>query len=487
MQEITLVYPHQLFREHPALKTCKHFYVIEDPLFFSQYSFHKHKLILHRASMKMYEAYLTKKGKKVTYVPAAKLQRSSDIFRQIGKAKEVSFVEVDDDWLEKRLTKAAENKSVTLHKLPTPAFLTPLKTSREYFLEKKKYFMGSFYQDQRKRLNILVEGDKPYGGKWSFDNENRKKLPKGLEIPHLPKVRASKYLHEAKEYVGKHFSENPGDTESFVYPVTFSQADAWLKNFLENRFRSYGDYQDAITKDETFLFHSIISPSLNTGVLTPDRVISAAIDYAEHADIPLNSLEGFIRQVIGWREYVRAVYDIIGSKERTTNFWKHKRKIPPSFWTATTNIEPIDTVIRRVLDTGYCHHIERLMILGNFMLLCEFDPDDVYRWFMELFIDSYDWVMVPNVYGMSQYADGGMIVTKPYISSSNYVRKMSDFKPGNWCDTWDGLYWRFVHKHREFFQKNPRSGMMVRQLDKMEAKKLKKHLSSAEDFISTLN
>ena len=221
-------------------------------------------------------------------------------------------------------------------------------------------------------------------------------------------------------------------------------------------------------------------------MLTPDFVVQKALEHSKQYDIPMNSLEGFIRQIIGWREYVRAVYSLVGRKQRTTNFWGHTRKIPKSFWNATTGIEPIDTVIQRVLDTGYCHHIERLMVVGNFMLLCEFDPDEVYRWFMELFIDSYDWVMVPNVYGMSQYADGGLIVTKPYISSSNYILRMSDFKPGRWCEIWDGLYWHFVHKQRIFFQTNPRLGMMVHQLDRMDKVKLNNHIKVASKFLKEL-
>ncbi len=210
------------------------------------------------------------------------------------------------------------------------------------------------------------------------------------------------------------------------------------------------------------------------------------MDYASNHAIPLNSLEGFIRQVIGWREFIRAVYELKGTEERTKNYWRFTRKIPASFWNGTTGIEPIDLTIRKVLETGYAHHIERLMVLGNFMLLCEFDPDEVYRWFMELFIDSYDWVMVPNVYGMSQFADGGLMSTKPYISGSNYLVKMSDFPKGAWQTTWDGLFWRFMHVHREFFLQNPRLGMLVNSFDKMDPLKRQAHLDAAEAYLESL-
>ena len=225
---------------------------------------------------------------------------------------------------------------------------------------------------------------------------------------------------------------------------------------------------------------------MNSGLLTPQFIIDEALNYASNHEIPLNSLEGFIRQIIGWREYIRAVYEVKGKEERTKNYWGFTRKIPASFWDGSTGIDPIDYTIKKVLATGYCHHIERLMVLGNFMLLCEFDPDEVYRWFMELFIDSYDWVMVPNVYGMSQFADGGLIASKPYISGSNYLMKMSDYKKGEWQKVWDGLFWRFMHRHRTFFLQNPRLGMLVRTFDKMPEIKQNTHLINANQFLNSL-
>ena len=181
------------------------------------------------------------------------------------------------------------------------------------------------------------------------------------------------------------------------------------------------------------------------------------------------------------------MYEARGSQQRTTNYWGFTRKIPHSFWDGTTGIEPIDSTIRKVLSTGYCHHIERLMVLGNFMLLCEFDPDEVYRWFMEMFIDAYDWVMVPNVYGMSQFADGGLMTTKPYISGSNYVMKMSDYRKGEWQAVWDGLFWRFMHVHRDYFTANPRLGMLVRSFDKMPSEKRRRHCDIADEYLSSLS
>jgi deoxyribodipyrimidine photolyase-related protein len=229
-----------------------------------------------------------------------------------------------------------------------------------------------------------------------------------------------------------------------------------------------------------------LSPLINSGLLDPKYILHESIEFYKKNNIPLNSSEGFIRQIIGWREFIRGVYICKGSEERTKNYWGFKRKIPKSFYNGTTGIDPIDDTIKKVNKSGYANHIERLMILGNFMVLCEFDPDEVYRWFMELFIDSYDWVMVPNVYGMSQFADGGLMSTKPYISSSNYIIKMSDYKKGDWSDIWDGLFWSFMDKQREFFKKNPRMRMLISSFDKMDPLKREKLLLNADNYIKNL-
>jgi deoxyribodipyrimidine photolyase-related protein len=239
---------------------------------------------------------------------------------------------------------------------------------------------------------------------------------------------------------------------------------------------------------EHILHHSVLTPYLNTGLLTPKQVLEKILKAYQQQAAPLNSVEGFIRQIIGWREFIRGVYEAVGTKQRTTNYWKFTRKIPASFYDGTTGIAPVDDTIKKLLATGYSHHIERLMVLSNFMLLCEFDPDEVYRWFMELYIDAYDWVMVPNVYGMGQFADGGLMCTKPYISGSNYIFKMSDYKKGApWAATWDALFWRFMHVHRSFFLQNPRLGMLIRTFDKMPAQKQQDLLQSAEEFLTALD
>ncbi|MGC9307745.1 MAG: FAD-binding domain-containing protein, partial [Thermoplasmatota archaeon] len=302
-----------------------------------------------------------------------------------------------------------------------------------------------------------------------------------------PDVEENEYVAEARRYVEQRFPGNPGSIDDFMYPVTHVDAARWLMDFLEKRLSLFGDYEDAIVRDEIFLFHSVLSPLLNSGLLTPGQVLDATLTYADEHDVPLNDLEGFIRQLIGWREFMRGVYLFRGTEQRTGNFWKHDTVMPAAFYDASTGIEPVDVTIEKLYRHAYTHHIERLMVLGNFMFLCEIHPREIYRWFMELFIDAYDWVMVPNVYGMSQYADGGLITTKPYISSSNYIRKMSNYPRGDWCDIWDGLYWRFIHKHRDFFAGNPRMRVMTAALQRMDEEKLQGHLATAEQFLRDLH
>ena len=354
--------------------------------------------------------------------------------------------------------------------------------------KRKPIFKPVFIPISAKKRNILLDvAGGPQGGQWTFDADNRKKYPKNEKPPGIVFTPENKITLEAKAYVNKHFGKNYGSIEKTIYPTDFLSAEKWLDVFLNERFNNFGIYEDAIVANESFLNHSVISPLLNIGLLDPQQIISKAIKTAAQNNIPMNSVEGFIRQVMGWREFIRIVYEREGSRQRTTNYWGFTRKIPPSFWTGNTGIEPIDNVIKKILQTGYSHHIERLMVLGNFMLLCEFDPDEVHRWFMEMFVDAYDWVMVPNVYGMTQFADGGLMTTKPYISGSNYLLKMSDYKKGDWTTVWDGLFWRFMHVHRDFFLKNPRLGMLIRTFDKMPEEKRNRHISNADAYLNTLN
>jgi deoxyribodipyrimidine photolyase-related protein len=327
----------------------------------------------------------------------------------------------------------------------------------------------------------LVENGKPLGGKWSFDAQNRERLPKEVLKPSFL-IYENEYVIEAREYIKRFVTVGEGET--FFYPTSHEEARGLLELFICEKFHAYGTYQDAIDRSDSPLFHSLISSSLNIGLLDLEEVIELALN----ADARYNAKEGFIRQIIGWREFMFSLYKRVSVQQRTTNFFGFNQPMNPILRNGHSGIDPLDRVNAKVLHTGYAHHIERLMIQGNWFLLTETDPDEVYRYFMSHTIDAYDWVMVGNVYGMSQYADGGLITTKPYISSSNYLHKMSYYpKNQGWSKLWDALYWRFMFRYSDRFATNPRMKMQRSLLEKMSPNVLREHCNVGDEFIQRLS
>lgn len=494
-----LILPNQLFDVHPGVELGPQRIVLfEHSLFFGDQhhpaQFHKQKLWLHRATMKRYESSLRSRGFEIQYIEHRPdtYQTTADLLQFIkgsfGKGEELCVVQPTDFLVEKRLLAACDKHGVHCRFLPNPGFLNTTEENQEYRDGKKRWYMADFYKWQRQRLDLLMEDGEPVGGQWSFDEENRKKVPKKLlsTIPENLALARDEFDTNAREYVKQAYPENPGQLDELYYPTSHESAREWLEHFLAKRFANFGAYEDAIVEGESWLWHSVLTPALNVGLLTPSEVIDATIRFAEKNDVPVNSLEGFVRQIVGWREFMRATYEDLGVSMRTTNHWRHHRAMPECFYDGSTGIDPIDDTIRRILKTGYCHHIERLMVLGGFMFLCEIDPDDVYLWFMEMFIDSYDWVMVTNVYGMSQDAAGGVITTKPYFSGSSYIRKMSHYPRGPWCEVWDGLYWRWIWNHADELSKNSRWAMMCSMAKKMDEDKRNQHIANAEGFLATI-
>ena len=494
MKTSLLIFPHQLYLDHPGFgQELDEVVLIEDSLFFGDQRyplrFHQQKLWLHRASMQRYAAGLRERDFRVRYASFdADTDPLHEALHSVQKrgVKQVLVADPTDFILEKRLRHRTEQHGLQLDWLENPGFLNTREENRNYRVQKNRWQMADFYKYQRQRLKILMDGKEPLGGQWSFDQENRKKVPKKRldALPSLPVFQADEFDSRAREHVERFFGGNPGQLERLYYPTSHEAAEAWLQTFLTQRLECFGDYEDAIVEGESWLWHGVLTPMLNIGLLTPKQIIDATLAHADQNKVPMNSLEGFIRQIVGWREFMRATYEDLGLEMRTTNHWNHQRSIPDCFYDASTGIDPLDDVIERVIQTGYCHHIERLMVLGGFMFLCEFDPHQVYRWFMELFVDAYDWVMVPNVYAMSQHADGGLITTKPYFSGSAYIKKMSHHKHGDWADIWDGLYWRWIWNHRKELAQNPRWAMMCAMAEKMDVSKRRAHLKRAEAFLA---
>ncbi|MGI9265423.1 MAG: cryptochrome/photolyase family protein, partial [Gammaproteobacteria bacterium] len=370
--------------------------------------------------------------------------------------------------------------------LRSPMFLCSRSAFSKWVQPRSRPRMADFYKQQRRDLGILLnERGKPLGGRWSFDQDNRRSLPGNMPVASLPKVEPKKLLRDVCKVVQKTFPDHPGSVDGFWLPYTSNDAKRWLDDFLEHRFTQFGDFQDAIARRSDTTFHSVLAPLLNCGLLTPDQVVRRALRFAEVQQIELNNTEGFVRQIIGWREFVRGIYRHYGDIQERRNFWGHKRGLTRDWYEGSTGLDPLDDVIKKANRTGYAHHIERLMVVGNLMTLCEIEPRTAHDWFMEMFVDSDSWVMGPNVYGMALHSDGGLFATKPYICSSNYLLKMSDYQRGDWCSTIDALFWRFVGRHRAYFKSQPRLSMMARRYESFDASRRDRIDRTAQAFLDS--
>jgi deoxyribodipyrimidine photolyase-related protein len=481
--DIFLILPIHLYSNIDNL-IDKKVYIIEDDCYFTDYKYHKLKLAYHRATMKKYTSFLEKNKINVNYIENKGMK---DFYSKLNKKKKIFIYDMGDHMLENKLMK----KIPKINIVPCLNFLVSkeiVNTNKDLFYNANtnKYNFMNFYKWQRKRLNILIDGDKPIDGKWTYDEENRKKLPKNLKIPNNIKVIENKYTIEAINYVNKNFPDNYGSLDHFIYPIDHESAMEWLKLFVKDKFKDFGAYEDAISNEDNFLFHSIISPMLNIGLITDTEVLNYVIKFKNK--IPMNSFEGFIRQLIGWRNYCYSVY-ILEGETLNKNFLKHKNNLNYDvLWENNINIKPIADAMEQIIKYGYVHHIIRLMVLGNFFLLCQIKPDDVYDFYMEWSIDGYAWVMCTNIYGMSQYSDGGVMMTKPYFSSSNYIIKMSsDYKKSDdWSSIFDALFYNFIFKHQIILKKNYGTNNFVNLWNKKKENEQNSLIDIAKKYIKSI-
>lgn len=501
-----IILPNSLFEENSLINKNSKVYILEHPVYFTLFKYHKLKLILHRATMKYYHEYIKKKYKcKVKYYDINSLNKKNALEKLLKSIKnEVHLYDPADHIVMKELKKITKKLKMKLIVHDTPLFMSKLDDLSKYIDDKgnDRITHGHFYKWQRIRFNVLLTSNKkPKGGKWSFDVQNRKPFPKNFNKDFknnfIPKSKKNKYINEAKKYVNKHFKNNPGSDDNYV-SIDYDGAKKDFNNFLKERFKCFGPYQDAVDKKIPFGCHSVISPYLNIGLLTPKYVIEKAEEYGLKNDVPKSSLEGFIRQILGWREYVRMMY-MFKRKELDQNFFNHRRQLNDKIWfqnDGSTGFDVIDDMLDKTFKYAYLHHIERLMYIGNFMLITNIYPEQSFKWFMELFIDSYNWVMFPNVYGMSQFASGPIMMTRPYFSSSNYIDKMSnyskhknkypkielDYEKYEWFDVWDAIYYDFINRHKNYLKKNYATSRQVTHWNNKSKKEQNKLLKIAEDY-----
>lgn len=460
VSENFIIYPVHLFQDIDLLKKYQNIYLYEHPIYF-QSNFNPLKLVFQRATMQYYFNYLKKKFKtKVKYINFdTKLDIANfDCYDPVEKEIKIPKDSIVYD---------------------TPIFILSNQEVFNYIKSKKgKMTQTGFYSFMRKKTNILMNKGKPEGNRLTYDVFNRQKLPKDTIIPEIPKLKKNKYITEAKKYIFSKFNKKVED--NIIFPTTFEESEKWLEIFINQRLFDFGKYQDAIVPDDILLFHSGISMVLNIGFLLPMDVINKVVEYQ---NVNIESKEGFIRQILGWREFCRLQYHLI---DYNSNYFKNDRKLSKVWYSGDTGIIPVDNSIIKAFKYGYLHHIERLMIMGNIMLLSFIDPKEVYRWFMEFSLDSYNWVMAYNIFSMSQYADGGRTTSKPYFSSSNYILKMSNYTRSTWCDTWDALYWNFIDKHKDKIKKNGRLAFQVTFWNKKSLSEKKKIKETAKEFINKM-
>jgi deoxyribodipyrimidine photolyase-related protein len=449
---------------------------------------HSQKLLGFFAAMRHFSVSLEKNGHRIRYWKIGDADNQHDFVQNLSRLldeypsiQKIHYQEPDEYRLDAYFKQNLSTLGVDIEMHGSEHFLSSRDDLATFFNGKKTFLMESFYRHMRKKWNILMDGDQPLGGQWNYDASNRKKLPKNLKIPEALCFthNLSYLLKEINEAEVKHFG-HPNET-SFYWPINREESLKLLDYFCDYLLPRFGDYQDAMTAGEWSLFHSRLSFALNIKMIHPLEVIERIEREwsLRKNEIDISQAEGFIRQILGWREYVRGIYWAKMPEYARQNYFNHNEELPSWFWTGETKMACLKDAITQSLDKAYAHHIQRLMITGNFALLIGANPDAVDTWYLGIYIDAIEWVEMPNARGMSQFADGGIMATKPYVSSANYIHKMSDYcsnciydpkkRVGDKACPFNSLYWDFFDRHEDKLRKNPRIGMAYRHLDKMNS------------------
>ncbi|MDG6098468.1 cryptochrome/photolyase family protein [Alteromonas sp. ZYF713] len=504
---LRLVLGDQLSREISSLKECNK---SQDTVLLAEVreeatyvKHHKKKIVLLFSAMRHFAKDLTDDGYNVIYRRYDDEDNQGSLLNEVKQAcSQHTFDKVVVTFPgEYRVLKSMQQWQ---HQLGIPVeicdddrFIATLEQFSEWAEGRKQWRMEYFYREMRKLTGLLMEGDKPIGGKWNYDQDNRKALPADVSPPKPYTVTPDDITSEVIELVEAEFADHMGDAKDFSYAVTRDEALKVLEQFIDQRFNQFGDYQDAMREGNVWLFHSHLSFYLNCGLLLPMEVMKAAEQAYFDGDAPLNAVEGFIRQILGWREYVRGFYWHCMPELQQENYFNHQRKLPDFYWSGHTNMNCMRQCIGDTKRHAYAHHIQRLMVIGNFSLLAGLSVEEVNEWYLLVYADAFEWVEMPNVSGMILFADGGNLASKPYVASGQYINRMSDYckncgyavskKTGKNACPFNYLYWDFLIKHRDKLSKNHRMGLIYKSLDRMSQDTIDAMQEQAEQLLAAID
>ncbi|APE44662.1 cryptochrome/photolyase family protein [Sulfitobacter alexandrii] len=460
---------------------------------------HPKKIALIFAAMRKFGAALEKDGWTVRYTQLDDTENAGSIVGELlRRAEETGAEEVlvtePGEW---RLIDKLRHAPIKTRILSDDRFIASHAEFESWAKDRKALRMEYFYRDMRRKTGLMMDGDDPAGDKWNYDHDNRKPAPDEVDASGPMQFTPDETVEEVLDLVEARFGDRFGDLRPFHYATDQGQARRALSHFVKHALPRFGDYQDAMMEGQAWLYHSILSPYINIGLLDPVEVCRAVEDAWKAGDVPINAAEGFIRQIIGWREYIRGIYFLEGPEYAQRNALGHDRALPAFFWGGETRMNCVSQAVSQTREHGYAHHIQRLMVTGNFALLSGLDPQELQAWYMASYIDAFEWVMSANVIGMSQFADGGVVGSKPYVSSGNYIDRMSDYckgcaysvkdKTGENACPFNLLYWHFLDRHRDRFEENGRMGNMYRTWDRMDEDRRKTVLDEAEVWLKRLD
>lgn len=463
---------------------------------------HKKKLVFVFSAMRHFAENLTSMGYQVHYTRLDNPNNQGSFTAEVAsairryQATEVVVTEAAEYRVLQMMKTWASTFDIKVSICPDNRFLCSHQGFSQWASERKQLRMEYFYREMRKAYGILMDDDKPVGGQWNYDAENRQVLSENVKIPETYQIAPDEMTQTVIELIAARFDDHFGEIKPFFFAVTREQALDALNQFVQERLPSFGDYQDAMLQGEPWLYHSHISLYLNNGLLLPMECVKAAEEAYREGRAPLNAVEGFIRQIVGWREFVRGIYWLKMPDYAQENQLQAMRPLPDFYWTANTQLNCIKQCVSETRDNAYAHHIQRLMVLGNFALLAGIDPQAVNEWYLLVYADAYEWVELPNVTGMVLFADGGLLASKPYAASGAYINKMSNYcknchydvkqKTGEGACPFNYLYWDFLIRNESYLFNNPRLGMSYRTLAKMAPSKRADIEADSQQFLESI-